>query len=58
MAAVIFFVPEETSDIVTIHPFWAADNGVETATFASEEEAREFCRSRWRQEPIVIARPW
>ena len=46
--ALVWFSPEEPGEIVTLHAYWGADNGVETATFPTKAEAIEFCWRRWR----------
>lgn len=39
--------PGYESPMVTIKPGWAADNGVETATFPTFDEAKDFAEKRW-----------
>lgn len=54
MRAIVRFLPEEVGRMVTMHACWSADNGVETSVFPTEDEAIEFCRKRWRMEPVVL----
>lgn len=46
-AVTITFHPAEDLGRVILKPRWAADNGVETATFATKQEAEQFARVRW-----------
>ena len=43
----IEFIPQSETDLVVFKPCWRADNGYETAVFATEVEAREFAKKRW-----------
>lgn len=50
-AAKVWFIPEEVGDMVTLHARWGADNGIETSTFLTQQEAIDFCWRRWRVPP-------
>jgi hypothetical protein len=52
----VFYQPEKRGRLVTLHACWVADNGYETAVFPTQEEAVEFARKRWRQEPVIETR--
>lgn len=52
--ATVWFQPEEPGGMVTLHAYWGADNGVETATFPTKEEAVAFCWRRWRLKARVV----
>lgn len=54
LRATVFSTPEQVGRLVTIHAGWAADNGYETAAFATKDEAIEFCWKRWRVPPEAI----
>lgn len=46
--AKVWFIPEEVGKMVTIHAHWGADNGYETSTFLTKDEAIDFCWRRWK----------
>lgn len=49
----VWFIPEEPGDIVTIHAHWGADFNGSTAVFRTKEEAIAYCRKVWHREPII-----
>lgn len=51
------YVPEQPGPLVTMHACWMADNGFETAVFASRDEAVDFCVKRWGAPPRKIVGP-
>ena len=51
---VVEYRPEEPGPLVTMHACWMADNGVETAVFVTQQEAVEFCVTRWGAPPARI----
>ncbi len=50
-APLVWFIPEQSGVMVTMHACWGADFAGETAVFPTEGEAVEFCRKHWRREP-------
>ena len=50
----VTYRPEIRSPLSTLHACWVADNGRETAVFATKDEAIAFCVKRWRRQPDRI----
>lgn len=46
--ATVFFMPPDDGPLVLMKAAWAADNGVETCVFVTQEEAIDFAWKRWR----------
>lgn len=46
--AVVRFLPETDGHLVVMKACWSADNGYETAVFATRDEAVDFAWKRWR----------
>lgn len=52
----VWFIPETKGRMVTMHACWGADYCGETGAFPTEAEAVEFCRKRWKKEPVIDRR--
>lgn len=54
--ATVTFSPGWESSIMVMKPYWYADNGYETASFSTRDEAIDFAKKRWgvRLEEILI----
>lgn len=49
----VWFIPEQPGEMVTLHACWGADFCGSTAVFRTKEEAVAFCHKAWNREPII-----
>lgn len=49
--ATVTYSPGFEDERMVMKPYWYADNGYETCSFTTKEEAIAFCWKRWRVPP-------